>query len=241
MTIHVLPGESLVKRFNDTKIEGEIIVCRECLISGDVKAETMNEFWNIRTDFITKSFGENAENYYQNVTREFERLTDSAFHGAEINLWFENELFCQVNLWFCLYLLRESESKIYRIVPYVKSKNEVWKGFGGLNAKELKKCFAARIEVNSDNIKLGADLWKAFQNADSETLEELSDTESECFPYLKEVCQAEIEKAFRPKTVLRKIIAEGRTDFADIFNEFSKRAGVYGFGDSQLKQILAEI
>ena len=61
------------------------------------------------------------------------------------------------------------------------------------------------------------------------------------FPYLKQVCRAEIEKKTRPKEVLRKITADEKKDFAEIFSEFSNQAGVYGFGDSQVKRIMQEI
>jgi hypothetical protein len=144
-------------------------------------------------------------------------------------------------MWFCLYLLRESEAQIFRVAPVVRDTSNIWKGFGGLNAEDLEKCFAAPFEFSTADILLGADLWTAFQNADYETLAKLSVTESAGFPYLKEVCRAEIEKSARPHQVLRAIIATGKTDFAEIFPEFAAQAGVYGFGDSQVKRILAEI
>jgi hypothetical protein len=41
--------------------------------------------------------------------------------------------------------------------------------------------------------------------------------------------------------VLQEIISNGKTDFAaEIFPAFTAAAGVYGFGDSQVKRILAE-
>lgn len=88
---------------------------------------------------------------------------------------------------------------------------------------------------------LGADLWKAYQNKDYSALEKLSKYESPCFPYLQEVCRAEIEKNTRPAAVLRGIVEEGKKDFAEIFPEFSAQAGVYGFGDAQVKRILETI
>ncbi len=41
--IHVLAGDSLVEPFKNTNIKGEIVVCRECLIDGDLKAEKDEE------------------------------------------------------------------------------------------------------------------------------------------------------------------------------------------------------
>jgi len=241
MRVHILAGDSLAADFKNTEIEGEIAVCRECLIEGDVKAEDLDEFWRVRARFITDSYGGESREYFQNVVGEFEKVKTLARSGVEINLWFEYELFCQVNLWFCLYFLRESDAKIIRVSPVVRNREEIWKGFGGLAAEDLEKCFAARSEMSKTDVLLGADLWKAFQNADYETLEKLSAEKSKSFPYLAEVCRAEIEKKSRPRQVLREIIAGGKTEFAEIFPEFIKKAGVYGFGDSQVAHILTEI
>ncbi|HVE58626.1 MAG TPA: DUF1835 domain-containing protein [Pyrinomonadaceae bacterium] len=241
MKIHVLAGDALAGDFKNCAIEGEIVVCRECLVDGAVKAANLEEFWQTRAEFISDAHGADREEYFSGVASEFEKLKNLASAEAEINLWFEYELFCQVNLWFCLYLLRESGAKVFRVAPVVRREEEIWKGFGGLESIDLEKCFAERARFTAEDILLGADLWKAFQAADYQTLERLSETESKCFPYLKEVCRAEIEKNSRPKKILEGIIATGKTDFAEIFREFSARAGVYGFGDSQVRKILAEI
>jgi len=241
MKIHVLPGDSLTESFKETNIDGEIIICRECLVEGEVKAESLEDFWQVRAKFIEETYSESTEKYLQGVKGEFERLKEQAAPDAEINLWFEYELFCQSNLWFCLYFLRGSESKINRVAPVLRKDRDIWKGFVGLSAEDLEKCFAERVEFSESDIQRGADLWKAYQNSDYETLETLSETDSESFPFLKEVCRAEIEKSARPVKVLVDIIAEGKTDFAEIFPEFSQKAGIYGFGDSQVKRILAQI
>jgi hypothetical protein len=239
MKIHVLPGDALAYDFNNSGIEGEPVVCRECLVEGDVRAENLEDFWQVRAGFIKNAYGETEEKYFAGVVGEFEKLRNLA-PGAEVNLWFEYELFCQTNMWFCLSLLRQTKASVYRVAPVVRPEADVWKGFGKLSAEDLKKCFAARIKFTGDDIQLGAELWKAYQNADYEKLERLSAAESKCFPRLKEVCRAEIEKGFRPQKVLREIIAGGTNDFAEIFPEFSNRAGVYGFGDAQVKRILNE-
>lgn len=236
MKIHILAGDSLADNFKDANIEGEIVVCRECLVEGAVKAENIDEFWKVRAGFIKSAYGEEQEKYYKTVVSEFEKLNDLS-SVTEINLWFEYELFCQTNMWFCLYLLQNTSAKIYRIAPVLKTEENIWEGFSNLNAEDLRKCFAARIGFTADQVSLGANLWKSFQNADYEALEQVSDKKSACFPYLKEVCRAEIEKDFYPREILREIKAQGLTDFTKVFSEFSNRAGVYGFGDAQVKRI----
>src|SRR5204862_6955157 len=96
----------------------------------------------------------------------------------------------------------------------------------------------ARTEFTAEDISLGAALWNAYRNGDNAKLAELSTTASACFPYLKEVCEAAIEKDIRPAEIIAEIQFEGKTELEDVFPEFTKRAGVYGFGDLQVKRLL---
>jgi hypothetical protein len=97
------------------------------------------------------------------------------------------------------------------------------------------------VKFTPADVELGSELWTAFQNRDYSRLRELSLTESRCFPYLREACEAEIEKDFRPKQVLKKIRRSGIEDFGETFAAFREQAGVYGFGDRQVKRLLNEI
>ncbi len=241
MKVHVLSGDALTETFRKTNIDGEILVCRECLIEGDVNAQSLEDFWQTRARFIEKTHGGSTEDYFQNVASEFEKLENYNCVGAEINLWFEYELFCQVNYWFTLFLLNESNARIFRVAPIVRGEVEIWKGFGNLSTADLEKCFAERVEVTAADLSLGNDLWYAFQDDDHAAFEHLSAKESAAFPYLREVCRAAVEKNSRPRKVLEEIIAGGKKDFAkEIFPAFAAKAGVYGFGDSQVKRILTE-
>lgn len=240
MKIHVLPGDALAESFKESGIKGDVVVCRECLIEGDLKAESLDGFWRVRAEFIDGAYGDADNSYFQNVAGEFKKLVKNA-EGGEVNLWFEYELFCQVNMWFCLFLLSGKETEIYRVAPAVRSEEDIWKGFGRLEKEDLQKCFKQRIKFTESDILLGKNLWKAYQDKDFDNLRKLSLTDSECFPKLKEVCAAEIEKQTRPKKTLEKIISAGETDFGKIFEQFASVEGVYGFGDAQVKRILQEI
>ncbi len=240
MKIHVLPGDSLVAPFEKTNIEGEIVVCRECLIDGDLTADSLDDFWRERENYLSEVYPQTDNFYRDNVRTEFEKLLKVSA-GDEINLWFEYELFCQTNMWFCLSLLKDKNVEIFRIAPTVRTENDLWKGFGGLSESDLEKCFANRIEFGDEDILLGANLWKAFQNKDVQKLENLSETKSDCFPHLKEVCHAAIKLQSRPKERLQEIFSEGKTDFHKVFEKFSKTEGIYGFGDLQVERLYKEI
>lgn len=240
MKVHVLPGDSLVETFRKTAIEGETIVCRECLMEGDLAAENLNDFWRVREKYLSENYP-SADNFYRkNVESELKKL-QSVSDGDEINLWFEYELFCQVNLWFCLWLIWDKDVDICRVAPTVRNENNLWKGFGGLDAEDLEICFKQKQKFSKTDINLGKNLWKAFCFKDVQELNYLGNEKSECFPHLKDVCQAAVELQSRPEKKLRELISEGETDFHRIFQKFSQTEGVYGFGDAQVKKIYDRI
>lgn len=237
MMYHVLPGDSLVEELKKTNIPGEVIVCRDAMIVGPVYADTPFEFWDQRARFILAEYGEDEILYHERVADELEKLGDIA-SGAEVNLWFEYELFCSVNMWFCLSLLRETGAAVFRVEPSVLSREDRWNGFGKLDATDLQRCFDARTAFTPDDLVLGANLWNAYRKNALAQLLELSSTASACFPYLAEVCEAALEKDTRPAEIVAEIEFEGKTGLDEIFPEFTSRAGVYGLGDLQVQRLM---
>ncbi|MFN2501575.1 MAG: DUF1835 domain-containing protein [Pyrinomonadaceae bacterium] len=240
MIVHVLPGDSIVEEFQKTGIMGDIIVCREALIAGDVNAPSLPEFWEQRARFILSEYGDDEIEYHEKVADELARLVDVP-QGAEVNLWFEYEAFCSVNLWFCLWLLSETEKAIYRVEPAILPEESRWDGFGKMDANDLKQCYDARLQMTRAEIALGAALWEAYRRQDSERLSELGQSTSDAFPYLDEVCAAIIDMQSRPVEVIGQIMSEGKTGLQQVFPEFKRRAGVYGYGDLQVQKILDQI
>lgn len=57
-----------------TLIEGEIIVCREGLVTEDLKADSLKEFWEVRAKSISEDYNIAKENYYEKSVSEFEKF-----------------------------------------------------------------------------------------------------------------------------------------------------------------------
>lgn len=237
MIYHVLPGDSLVEEFRKTQIDGEIIVCRECLAVGDADADILPEFWDQRARFILSEYGEDEIVYHETVADELAKLLDLDDED-ELNLWFEYELFCSANLWFCLWLLNETGASVYRVEPIILMDEACWDGFGNLGSVDLQKCYDRKTKLTADEITLGAELWNAFRKGDNARLKELSAAYQASFPYLAEVCEAAIERSTRPAEIVAEIQFEGKTEFDEIFAEFKRRAGVFGYGDLQVRRII---
>lgn len=237
MIYQVLPGDSLVEVFKKTTIVGDIIVCRECLTVGDADADNLPEFWDQRARYILSEYGEDEMAYHETVADELARLLDVEDED-EVDIWFEYELFCSVNMWFCLWMLSETGASVYRVKPLIGKDEDRWNGFGDHDPADLMACYDRKTRLTENEIMLGAELWNAFRTGDNARLRELSAVEQTNFPYLAEVCAAAIERETRPAAIIAEIQFEGKTEFGEIFTEFKRRAGVYGFGDLQVKSLL---
>jgi len=240
MYIHVLSGDSLSKPFLETGIDGELFICRECLIDGDVNADGLEAFWEMRKQYLGSAYPHSDVDYDAQVQDEYIRLWNIA-DGNEVILWFESEAFCQVNLWFSIWMIRNTDARFTIAYPKRDEGDSVFKNWSELTENELKESFEQRVKLNHDDVYLAVQLWEAFQKGDSETLAKLAETKSDSFPTLETVGKALSEIKTRPKKVVAKLYEEGHTEFGDLFREFCKSEPVYGFGDAQVKKLYDEV
>ena len=115
---HILNGDALREKFIAHGITTSVITMREALIEGPAQPEVNNSFFEKRANYISQNFDGAEHEYDLHVVRELVKLESLESH-SEINLWFENDLFCQVNLWFILKYLQErgKAKKLFRIIP----------------------------------------------------------------------------------------------------------------------------
>jgi hypothetical protein len=245
MIYHIVNGDELSQKLQATRPEGEIIVCRECMSDGPLQGEDLNSFFVSRGGFLLKEYNLPLENYLENSVREFYKIVNIPA-GSEVNLWFEDDLFCLSNMLFVISLLsHKSDSvKINRVFPVTVEKDH-WKGFGIADEEALVVAYSLRTQFHKHDVQLAIALWIAFRNSDLVMLDELSNEKSHCFRYLKEVVTAHIERfplqgEGRPRKVIREIVASGKSEFNEVYSEFYKREGLYGFSDLQIRKIFNE-
>jgi hypothetical protein len=240
---HILNGSSLKDQFPE-RLQGEIIVAKECLVDGNVDGDHLTDIFKTRAEFISSNYdGYKEQDYFEKTVPEFQKM-QSIPDNVDVNLWFEDDLFCQVNFWFVLHLLIKSQlsNPIFLIRP--QSHNQC--GFGGLNKSELISIYENRLELTElDKLK---SLWESYQINDTEKLLKTSKQLKNRYPFILTAVKAHIERIptngnqGRPSQSLVQIMKDFETEeFGLVFKEFSKRESIYGFGDLQVKRLLDEI
>lgn len=240
---HIVNGDALKAQF-PTTIEGELIVARECLVDGDVKSDSLEELYKVRATFISTFYpGCSFQEYYKGTVSEFEKIKQIPTEST-IYLWFEDDLFCQVNFWFVGHLLFHfvRDVKVFLVRPTRHTSF----GFGGLTAGDLVQLLQKAMELTQ--IRQIARLWGYYQNDDTKNLLHTAKELSTSLPFIVPAVEAHIARIpsrnnpGRPIQALLAIMEELKTDdFAPIFREFSKRESIYGFGDVQVQRLLDQM
>lgn len=235
--IHILNGDSLLHQLPD-HIPGERIVARECLVDGDVDGETLDELFQARASFISSHYGDyTEEEYFENAVPEFAKIL-LIEEDSEIHLWFEDDLFCQVNLWFVCSLLKDKAENLnlFLVRPQVHTKF----GFGGIPPEKLIHLLEDKIAISKSEIELLAKLWAYYRSNDLEAMTNTAEELSRSFPFIKEAVLAQVDRANnkRPEKIVQEILEENTSaTFGEVFRKFNDRAYIYGFGDLQVKKI----
>ncbi|HZV70510.1 MAG TPA: DUF1835 domain-containing protein [Saprospiraceae bacterium] len=245
MKYHILNGDSLAESFPKADIPGQLIVIREAFIEGPLSGEFTQEYWNMRAEFVSGAYEATEEEYAKQFLSQLQ-LMDDIREGDEVNLWFEDDLFCQANMWFAIrYISSKVKPEFYRVFP--KEDNIHWSGFGKADVKELITCFEERKPLDDNTIALSNSLWNAYAENNATELQSLAAIVSKGFRFLPEVISAHLERTpsdgmyGRPQQILIEILNQGKTNFFEIYEAFWERNSIYGFGDLQVLNMLKEM
>ena len=242
---HILNGDELKKQF-PKDISGDLIITRECLVEGDVQGNNLTALCQTRAKYISNTYTAYSRNdYYSKTASELKKI-EGIPKDAEVNLWFEDDLFCQVNFWFVVNLLHQGyeNQPIFLIRPKIGSEYS----FGKMSELELITAFQKKMEIVPSEIKRISKLWLLYQNNNHTEMLAIAKKLEIKFPFLTPAIKAHIDrtptdgKLGRPTQSLITIMAALKTKkFEPVFIEFCKREGIYGFGDLQVKNIFDKI
>ena len=240
MEYHILNGDALKSQLPLKQVSGELIVMREYLIEGPVDAPSLSEFHQIRSKFISSTYGDDS--YDSKSIPELLKIEE--IENGVVNLWFEEDLFCQTNLWYVCSRLYQKEVDVYLIKP----KEDLEYGFGGLNESELEALLANRIRLTQINVNQLALLWFAYRRNDIERLLKLGVQMHAFFPFIMKAIEAHFERLpngdvlGKPERIIQEIIDENPSaDFGTVFKHSNRRLPIYGYGDLQIKKIYDKV
>lgn len=240
MVCHILNGDALKDQLNG-KLGEDVIICREVMMDGLCTGASLSEVFDQRLKYFQEELKISSREYSHKVIKELEQI-HAIPHGSDIYLWFEDDLFCQANFWFCVFIL-STQNKKYKL-HYVRPTGSLRYGFGGMTLAALLKAKESYTVLSNQEIDIILKIWRAFQQNDKDRLIVLSNEINSSLPWVTNAINAHIAR-FAPapalgaheEIMLNCILSLEDKSFSKVFSKFSEEAAIYGYGDRQARKI----
>jgi hypothetical protein len=244
--LHLLNGDATARVFARTGLAGDMLVWRDILVEGPVA--TPGE----RAPWLAEHLGIDADAYVRGRREEAAALAAAERHD-EVVLWFEQDLFCAVNLWFLLdwFAARGgSPARLSLVFPNEVDGVDGFRGLGTLDAWRLASLFERRTPVTGAMLALGRDAFRAYASPDPRALETLRALGGAELPFLATAVRCHLGRFPSVASGVDEVEAEalsalegGPVDFSRLFTTVgvSARVRPHGMGDLQFAARLREL
>ena len=185
--LHVANGTSTTMTIEAARIPGAVSIWADPLHDGPVPGGLSDaELLEVRARHLggdeEPSFGDTVAGL-----KEWRRVI--ADHGSyrELVLWYEHDLFDQLNLIQLLTSIRDhlpASKPVSLICIDSYPGRPSFKGLGELTVSELAPLLDTRQPVTNDQYEVADRAWRAFREPTPEPLDRLRDSDTSALPYL---------------------------------------------------------
>ena len=238
--LHVANGHSLTASIAHAGIPGSLSVWADVLHDGPVPGGISDdELTQVRAEYLAGT-GASPDDVVAEL-RGWERAIERLAEFKEIVLWFEHDLFDQLNLIQLLdRLARKSRRGAHITLISIGSfpGRLSFKGMGELTPEELAPLYETRVPVRDDQYELAQKAWVAFRSPDPRHIEELIAIDTSPLPFLAAALHRHLEEfpstangLSRSEHRLLELIAGGQTDIRGTFPQMHVGETAFYIGD----------
>lgn len=246
--LHITNGDITTEILKKLNIKGDFITWREMLCEGKTTTEVGSEsFWKHRFEFLKTSYKVTKKTFIDYTLKEYRALCKHK-QQDEIVLWFEHNLFSQINMLAIISWLKRFRKgrKITLVQSGQIDNTSKFKTLSELTETQLKNLYNNRVELSLDDIEYADYIWQLYCSDSPLRLETVHKfNPMSPFAYLETAIQAHLQRFPSVENGLNKI--ENSILFTAQENQFKTKEELignllgtqqnYGFGDTQyLKQ-----
>jgi hypothetical protein len=249
--LHVLNGDSTAQTLKQSGLAGEHLVWKEALVWGPTPATVdLSEWCRLRAQFLAGANAMDARQCFEDLRQQEEVLKTLAKHD-EVVLWFEFDLFCQLNLIYVLGKLCGQNlvsTKLSLICIGTFPGIRDFRGLGQLTAEQLVSLFPGRQPVTVRQTELAWRAWNTCCSSNPQEIEMLLAQETTPLPFLGPALRLHLRRFPSVRNGLGhmeqmalEFIARGVNRFPELFSEWGAAEPGYGLGDAQLWDVLIRL
>lgn len=242
--LHITNGDFTTKHLKTLNFSGDFITWREMLSEGKTTTDVgSEEFWKNRFEFFKTSYKVSKQKFIEYTIKEYRNLCNKK-SNKEIVLWFEHDLFCQINMLAVLsWLNRYRKGHHISLICSGKIGNtDKMYSFSELNKKQINNHFKNRVTLSQDDIEYADYIWQLYCSDSPLRLETIYKfNPMSPFHYLATAIEAHLQRFPSIKNGLNKIentvleTAQNHnfTSKKELISTLIKEQKVYGLGDLQ--------
>ena len=242
--LHIHNGDSTAGTLREAGFPGEHFAFREALATGPTPQGLAKDDWlTVRAEHLAAEIEPDAAAIKQDLLRIDATLAHVSNY-AEVILWFEHDLFCQINL---IYLLDRfarqgtGSARLSLICIGEFPGRPDFRGLGELTAAQLASLFDTRHAVSAAELSLAQRAWAAYCAPDPREIERLLAEDTAALPILRAALVQHLARfpsvgngLGRAEQRLLGFIADGISKFGSLCPAFFKAEPAYGLGDLQI-------
>lgn len=249
--LHITNGDHFTEKLKSLKLKGDIITWREMLCEGQTLTTVGSEsFWKTRFEFLNKNYKVSKSWFVEKTLKEYRSLCNHK-QQDEIVLWFEYDLFCQINMIAVLSWLKTHRkyANISLVCSGKEDDSDTMYALNQLSDEQLLGLYQNKIELTQDDIEYADYVWQLYCSDNPIRLENLSDYSEFQFDYLSGAIHAHLQRFPSIKnglndmenTILRLAMEKKPKDRKGFLSDILQNQGFLGFGDSQYERALGRL
>lgn len=243
-TLHITNGDGTTNYLKKLQVKGKIITWREMLCEGKTLTDVGSEkFWNTRFQFFKNSYNISKEMFINLTLKEYRSLCNTK-NSKEIVLWFEHDLFCQINMLAVLSWLKKHR-KGYTIFLVCSGKikgSDKMFSLTDLSENQILEHYKNKIELDQNDIEYAHYIWQLYCSNSPLRLETVNNFKpNKAFKYLVDALKVHLKRFPSIENGLNNtenFILETANNFTfstkkQFITKLLELQQVFGFGDIQ--------
>ncbi|QLG46965.1 DUF1835 domain-containing protein [Costertonia aggregata] len=249
--LHITNGDSFTQRLEGLKLKGDIITWREMLCEGKTETNVGSEsFWKTRFEFLSKNYKVTKSWFVEKTLKEYRSLCNHK-QQDQIVLWFEYDLFCQINMLAVLSWLKTHRkyAEISLVCSGKEDKTDKMYGLNDLSDDQLLNLYENKTVLTQDDVEYADYVWQLYCSDNPIRLENLTDYENYNFKYLSASIHIHLQRFPSIKNglnamennILNLSVSEKPKNKKALLGIILKNQGLLGFGDTQYERTISRL
>ena len=217
--LHVTNGESTANTLRRTGLGGAVLPWQDVLHEGPVQALPRQKLLRERARFLADCGWGGRQALLSSLERRDRQLLDGLRDDLQVVLWFEHDLYDQLQLLDALALAHGEQAAPELIVIGSFPGKPSFAGLGELTASELETLWPSRRRATPAALDAATRAWAAVQAPEPTTLSEWATSENEHLPFVAPALRRLLEELPAPadglsgteRRALQAIAAGART------------------------------